>query len=164
MAHGIEHTRQGDVIQVMPRRVGQRPALAPTGHAPVDQLAVAFKADVRAQTKALHDTGAEAFDQDVGAINQLKQHFSGARLARVDGDAASPAPEQTAIGIEKTGHMAVNANDLRAHVRQHHGGERRGTDRIHFHYFHTSQRPRHFIALCFCFKETVHWGQSVEGQ
>ncbi|MNK72716.1 hypothetical protein D3C87_921990 [compost metagenome] len=135
----------------------QRPALTPTGHAPVDQLRITLKADLRPQAKTLHDAGAETFDQHVGAVDELQHHFGGAGFTRINRNAASPAPKQTAVGIEKTRRMTVNANDLRAHVRQHHGGERRGADRIHFHYFHTSQRSGHLRVL-FCDREAVRCG------
>ncbi|MNT25299.1 hypothetical protein D3C72_1608130 [compost metagenome] len=138
----------------MPCRMCQWPRLAPTGHAPVDQPRITFKADLRPQAKALHHAGAEAFDQHVGAVDQLQQHFSGAGFTRINRNAAASAPEQAAIGIEKTGRMTVDANDLRAHVRQHHGGERRRTDRIHFNYFHTCQRSGHLRVL-FCYREAV---------
>lgn len=103
--HGVRLT--GRCNSGHARRVGQRPALAPTGHAPIDQLAIAFKAGLRAQAKALHDAGPEAFDQHVGAVDEFQQHFSGAGLARVNRNAATTAPEQTAIGIEKTCRLTV---------------------------------------------------------
>ncbi|MCY1526140.1 hypothetical protein D9M68_611450 [compost metagenome] len=143
----MQQAREGDVVEVVARRGCQRAALAPAGHAPVDQLRVALQADIRAEPQALHDARAEALDQHIGTVDQLQQDLVGPRLARVDDDTAPPAPQQTAVRIEKSSRMAVDTDHLRTHVRQHHRGERCRADRVHFHYFHTCQGSGHRRAL-----------------
>ncbi|MOA05709.1 hypothetical protein D3C78_1253190 [compost metagenome] len=149
VAHGVQQAREGDVVEVVARRGCQRAALAPAGHAPIDQLRVACQADIRPQPQALHDPRAEALDQHIGTVDQLQQYLIGPGLARVDDDTPPPTPQQTAVGAEKPSRMAIDTNHLRAHVCQHHRRERCRADRVHFHYFHTCQGSGHRRALSY---------------
>ncbi|MNP50811.1 hypothetical protein D3C76_1450960 [compost metagenome] len=124
--------------------VSERPLLAPAGHPAVDQLRVALQTHVRSKPQTLHHTGAEALDQYIGILDQLQQHLSGARLARIDGDAATTTAEHAAVGVQEVGDLTVDPYDIRPHVCKHHHGERCRTDRVHFDNFHTSQWTRHF--------------------
>ena len=97
-----QQSRQRDVVQVVPGRLRQRPALAPAGHAAVDQPRVARGAVGRPEAQALHHAGAVAFDQrvgggderhrlgDRGGLLQIEQHDGLAAAQRVVARAAEP--------------------------------------------------------------------------
>ncbi len=70
--HRVDRAGECDVVEVVPRGLRERPGLAPSGHAPVDQTRVAFEAYVGPKAEALHHTGPEAFDQRVGLRDQLQ--------------------------------------------------------------------------------------------
>src|SRR5690606_22138752 len=110
--------------------VRHRPFLSPPGHAAVDQLRVAGEADVGAEAETLHDTGAEALDQAVGALDQVEDDGDAVLALQVDADAAPAAIQQVRRGPLRTADAlgAVDAQHLRAHVRQHHRAERTGAD------------------------------------
>jgi hypothetical protein len=72
-ADRMQHPRQGDVVEVMPCRLRERPVLASAGHAAVDELRVRSQAGPGAETEPLHHTGAKAFDEGVGAREQAPQ-------------------------------------------------------------------------------------------
>ncbi|MNZ81137.1 hypothetical protein D3C78_997940 [compost metagenome] len=148
VAHGVDHAGQRDVVEVMAGGRRQRTALAPAGHAAVDQLRIARQAHVRTEAETFHHAGAEAFDQHVGFVDQLQQDIGSARLLRVDGDAAAAAAELAAVAIEETGGHTVDADHFRTHVREDHGGDRRRADRVHFDNFHTCQGACHHLSLC----------------
>ena len=44
---GMERTRQGDVVDVVARGLGQGTSLPPAGHAPIDQPRIAGQAEIR---------------------------------------------------------------------------------------------------------------------
>ncbi|MCY1287539.1 hypothetical protein D9M70_365360 [compost metagenome] len=127
--------------------MGQRARLTPAGHAAIDQLRIALQTDIRTKAQTLHDAGAETLNQHIRTIDQLQQNVVGARLARIDSNAAPTATKQTAVGIEEMGDLTIDTNHFRAHIRQHHGGERCRADRVHFHYFHTRQGSCHRLVL-----------------
>src|SRR5439155_15465034 len=80
-SESVQHAGEGDVIDVVAGARRKRPALAPAGHAAVNQARVFFKTFMWTQTQALHDARPESFDQSVGAPDQLKSSFlSGIRL------------------------------------------------------------------------------------
>ncbi|MNM54716.1 hypothetical protein D3C81_658440 [compost metagenome] len=106
-----------------------------------------MQTDIRTEPQTLHDAGTEALDQHIGTVDQFQQNVAGARLARIDGNAASTTAQQAAVGIEEIGDLAIDADHLRAHIGQHHRGERRRADRVHFHYFHTCQGSGHRCSL-----------------
>ena len=64
-----------------PARVGERPVLAPAGHAAVDEARVAREADVGAEAEPLHHAGAETLDEHVGALDQAQGGLDAARRA-----------------------------------------------------------------------------------
>src|SRR6266496_5975396 len=58
-----ERAGECEVVDVVARRVGERPCLAPARHAPVDELGIARETDVGTEAVALHDAWAEPLDQ-----------------------------------------------------------------------------------------------------
>jgi hypothetical protein len=138
-AHGVQHAGQGDVVQVVAGGLRQRAVLAPAGDAAKDQFGVARQAGVRAEAEALHDAGAEAFDQDVGLFGQLQHDLARLGVLQVERERAAAAGHDVELRAEhgeRVGGaglgLAVDADDLGAHVGQHHGGEGTWADADHF--------------------------------
>ena len=120
----------------MPGGVGQRAGLAPAGDAAIDQRRLALQADVRPQAERLHDAGAKALDQHVGLRDQPQRDLAGLRLLEVQRDRLAPARQHIAVARGEGSHAvalarlggldrAVDADDARALVGQHHAGKGR---------------------------------------
>lgn len=140
----VEDTGQGDVVDVVPRRLGERPFLPPTGHAAVDQTRIARQADVGAESEAFHDAGAVALEQAVGALQQVENQRHPIGMLQVDTDAAAAAAQDVQLGpgpLARDGTRgALDAQDLGAHVREQHAGKRAGPDPPDFDDSHSLQR------------------------
>ncbi|KAF5289622.1 hypothetical protein FQR65_LT20784 [Abscondita terminalis] len=121
-ADGVQRAGEGDVVDVVPRRMRQRAMLAPARHAAVDQARVAFQAGPGPQAQALHDAGPKALDQQVGARDQ--GHGGGLALlaAQVDLDLAAAARGDVLCIDRRAGPR--DAQHLGAQVGQQHGAER----------------------------------------
>src|SRR5262249_39151862 len=72
----MEGSRQGDVVDIVPGRVGERPVLAPASHPSIHEPRVSGEEGLRTQSQALHHTGAESLDQRVGPLNQFERDLS----------------------------------------------------------------------------------------
>ena len=92
-ADGVQGTGQGDVIQIVSRRLRQWSLLPPAGHAPVNQARVALQAGPRAQAQFLGDPGAKTFDQHIAAFDQVEHGLHARGLFQIDGDGTSPAAQ-----------------------------------------------------------------------
>jgi hypothetical protein len=110
----------------MARGLRQWTVLAPSGHPAVDELWITRQHDIRTEAETLHHAGTKAFDQRVG-IGEKIQHLRDRRLVlQVEFDdlaAASRHRFQILLGTDP-----IQGHDLRAHVGQHHAGERSGAD------------------------------------
>jgi len=82
------------VVEVVPGGLCQRPALAPAGHAAVDEAGVALEADLGAEAEALGDAGTEAFDERVGPGCEVQHQRHALRPLEVDGDGSPAAVQQ----------------------------------------------------------------------
>src|SRR5262249_45390018 len=58
------------VVDIVSRRFGQRPLLAPAGHTPENQPWIPRQAPVGTQSQPLHDAGPKTLDQCVGFFDQ----------------------------------------------------------------------------------------------
>ena len=58
---GVQHARQGDVIDVVASRLGQRPILAPAGHAAIDQARHTGRHGLWPKAQTLHHARAKTF-------------------------------------------------------------------------------------------------------
>jgi hypothetical protein len=125
--HRRQGSGQGDVVDVVTRRVGDRSLLSPAGHAPVHEARIAPEADVRSEAEALHHARAEALDQGVGSLDESQRRGHALGVLEVEADAAPTAVEQVprrSVGGHVTHRAgAIEAQHIGAHVRQHHGGE-----------------------------------------
>ncbi len=131
LADGVQRAGQGQVVDVMPSRVGQRAGLAPAGHAAVDETRVGGEAIVRAEAEAFHHAGAEAFDQHVGAGCQLFGGGEAFGLLQVEADDPPAAVEDVDLRVEEfrcrfgaRRQLALDAHDLGAQVGEDHAAHR----------------------------------------
>ena len=69
-ADGMQGAAQRNIIDVVTRRLSQRPLLAPAGHTPINQFRVTRQAVLRANAKSLGHPWPIAFKQRIGALNQ----------------------------------------------------------------------------------------------
>ncbi len=127
-ADQVQRAGEREVIDVVPRRMRERSGLAPARHAPVDELRIARETDVRPHAETLGDAGPEAFDQRIRAVDEPQQRRDSRRALQVERDRPTVAQQ----GIDRIGFLglrrgAVDADDRRTHVGQHHGAERRWT-------------------------------------
>ena len=99
------------------------PFLAPAGHASVDQLLVARQAVVGPEAQTFGDAGSKPLEQRVGGLHQLEHQFDALGLLEVHGD-GTPVTCQHIARAAACSADAVNADHLRAHVREHHPAER----------------------------------------
>ena len=127
-----ERAAERDVVDVVAghRRVGT--VLTPSGHATEDEAGVALEADIGPEAEALDHAGPEALDETVGRLHQRQERLEPVGVLEVDADRA-PAPVEDLLGRGRrvtAEHRlgAVDAQDLGAHVGQHHGAERSGAD------------------------------------
>ena len=141
----------GEVIQVVPGGVRQGAALAPAGHAAVDQGGVALKAGFRTQSEALHDAGTETLYQHVRALHQAQHHVYAFRALQVQGDRLFAAVEKRRVatlayrGGIRVGTGAFHQHHLRPQIGEHHTRDGAGADAGDFNDFNTLQRSHAYL-------------------
>ena len=122
-----EGAGQRDVVDVVAGPGGVGAVLAPAGHAAEHQLRVAGQAHLGPDPEALHHAGPEALDDGVGRLDQLEQRLHTVGVLEVDPDGAPPTVQH--VPARGVGHLVahvlgpVDADDVGAHVGQHHGAE-----------------------------------------
>ena len=112
---------------------------------PKTSLGIAREADLGAEAEPLHHAGAKALDQRVGGADQLERGRDRLRLLQVERDRAPAAIEKAAAldRVERVAlgrRLAVDADDVGAHVGEQHAGERRRADAGHFDDLEAGQR------------------------
>ncbi len=104
----------------------QRAFLTPSGHAAINQTRIARLHHVRPEPQPFHHAGAKAFDQRVGMSEQIKYLRDRSLVLQIEfDDLASASCHRFEIF---PGADAIERHHLRAHVRQHHAGERARPD------------------------------------
>src|SRR3546814_828277 len=83
-ADRIQRAGQRYIIEVVPRRGGQRTFLTPAGHAAIDQLRVDRMAGFRPEAEALHHARPVSLNQAVRMSEQPANHLDAGRLLQVD--------------------------------------------------------------------------------
>jgi hypothetical protein len=116
--------------------VGQRPFLAPAGHASVDQARIAFETNFGTETEAFHHTRSKAFDDHVGLIDESQYDLDAFGFLQIDTDASTTTGEHISgrlAGISTANAIrAIDPNDLRTHVREHHPAKGTRADARYF--------------------------------
>ena len=82
---------QGNVIDIVAGRVGDRAILTPAGHAAIDDPGITREDDVGAEAQPFHHAGPKPFDQNVGLGAQLECGGDGLGVLEVERDVATPA-------------------------------------------------------------------------
>ena len=118
-AHRLEGAGDGDVVDVVAGRLGQRPFLAPTRERAVDYARVDLVQLLVAGTDAVGHARAESLEDDVGALHHPVEHGLSLGALQVQADGLL-APRQRVAGETATAADGVDADDLRAHVGQEH--------------------------------------------
>ncbi|MNX42295.1 hypothetical protein D3C86_727130 [compost metagenome] len=147
-----QQARQCHVVEVVAGGARQRAALAPTGHAAVDQARVARPALRRPQAQALHHAGAISFDHHVGCFDQRHGLRVVFRLLEVQRhDRLAEAQRTHLFAAQTPGHRALarrrHHGHLGAHVGQHAARQRPRSDALELDDPHTRQRRPHAPSL-----------------
>ena len=127
-----ERTGERDVVDVVACRLGVHALLSPSGHPAEHELGVAGETHVGADAETLHDAGAETLDQRVGRLDETKQRLDALGALQVESDVAATTEQH--VEVRRVGCRAahglcpVDADDLCAHVGEHHRGERARAD------------------------------------
>lgn len=122
---------QRDIVDVVSRRPGQRPGLAPAGDPAEYQRGIAFEDHLGPQAQPLHGAGPEALDQHIGMVEDVEAGcavFIPANVERQRRAAAIDDRVGPAIAAR-----AVYADHLRAQIGQQHRAMRSGADADEFH-------------------------------
>ena len=110
-----------------PAACGQRPGLAPAGHAAVDQARIAGERRLGAEAEALHHAGRKPSISASALSSRLEHALRLGGVLQIDRDARAAARDDVArIRVRAGG--PVEADHVRAHVGEQHGGERAGPD------------------------------------
>ncbi len=130
----MKQTRQADVVQIVPHRLGQGAGLAPAGDATEHQGGIALLQDVGPITQALHHPGSKSLDHSVGLFDQSQDAVPVGRVLQIDGNGgAAPVQHRAAHLIEGArahGRRAAETQHLGAQIGQHHAGEGDGAQTV----------------------------------
>ena len=108
-----------------PARGGERPVLAPAGHAAVDELRIALQQRLGAEAEALHHAGAKALDDRVGAARPVRSAAAAPAVdLEVERHRAAAAHHHVVPALVAEAEVAVarpvDEQHVGAHVGQHH--------------------------------------------
>ena len=119
------------------------------GHAAVDEARVPLEAGIGSETEALHHTRAEAFEEPVGAVDQIEHQRNSVRVLQIHPDAAPSSREEIAGGVrsEGVGARTHHADHLGAHVRKHHGAVGAGPDACDLDQLDSFQRSHASVSV-----------------
>ena len=138
-ADGVQCTGQRDVVDVVSRRVRDGAELAPARHAAVHQPWVAGQTYIWSETQALHHAGTKTFNKHISALDEFEHRFHAVRMFQIHRDTFAPPRQHVGARRPTDGCRTINANDLRAHVRQHHSAERARPDALQFNNLQTRE-------------------------
>ena len=79
----VQHAGIADIVDVVAGSHRVRPVLAVTGDSTVDDARVDRRHRIVVDAELLHDPGAEAFDDDIGALGQSQEDLPAAGLLQV---------------------------------------------------------------------------------
>ena len=140
----MQNARQRQIVEVMARRVRKRPLLPPAGQPRIDETRIAGEHGFRSEAEPLHHARPEALQQHVGRFRQREHGLDGAGLLEVErGRAPAPVQQVGARMDAVTRPHPVDAQHIRAHVRQQHGAMRPRPDAGDLQHTQAGQRPGH---------------------
>jgi len=94
LAEAVQCPGDGDVVQVVPGRMGPRSGLPPAGHPGVDESRFAGEAVVRAESQPFGDAGPHPFHERVRTLHQFEHRGDGGRVLEVERDARPATGQQ----------------------------------------------------------------------
>ena len=104
----------------------QRAFLAPAGHPAEYEARIARHHDIGAEAQPLHHAGTKAFDQRIGIGEQVEHLRDSGLVLQIQFDHFPAAPRHRFQVLFRAD--AVERYDFRAHIGQHHAGERTRAD------------------------------------
>ena len=153
-----------DVVDVVTSRLPIHSFLTPASHTSKDQLGIACKTNVRANAKSLHNPWTESFNDRISFFDELQKCFYTLGIFQINRNVfASPLQEikKRSLRCRSANRLStINANDLCAHICQHHRSKRPRSDAGNFYNSITTQRTSHddslfnsclFFYCCFTF-------------
>jgi hypothetical protein len=93
-----EHPADRDVVEVVPRRLRERPLLPVSGHPAVDQAAVSLEARIRSESEPLGDPRTKALQQDVGTRDEVQDQCRCTGTPKVDANGPPSAAKELRPG------------------------------------------------------------------
>src|SRR5699024_7457741 len=130
-AQGVQGAVHGDVVHVVSGTEGEGTVVSPAGDPRVNEARVEGQCIFRAQTEPFYVTGAKAFEEDVGAAEQVTGEFETFLGLQVGGQHGTALAHVGAGGARVhriDGLGPIQADDARTQVGQEHPGHRRGPD------------------------------------
>jgi len=137
---------------------GERPFLAPTGHASEDEPWIAGETHIRTRSQTLHHPGPKSLDDDICDFDQFQQQLDTVWVLQIEADAAPTSREKverrrtTALTafdaidavdeIESQSPGALDAIDpqnLGPHVGKHHRRKGRRSEGRNLDNLHTAE-------------------------
>jgi hypothetical protein len=147
----VQHAGERDVIDVVSGARRKRAFLAPAGHTPVDEPWILCERLVRPEPEPLHHAGAKAFDQHIGARDELERGLRAGSRLQIECHRALAAQHDVvpalALEAEARGAGSIDHEHVGPHVGEQHSGERRRTDRLELEHLHASERPSHGLII-----------------
>src|SRR5580658_3175605 len=121
-ADRMKGAADGDVIEIVARRLGERPLLAPPGHAPVNEARIAGEKRPRAETEPFHHARSKAFNERVRLVDETQRRLDALLPLEVERERFSAAQQEVVARrfrhAEAARLPAIDANHLRSEFRQ----------------------------------------------
>ena len=141
---GVKDAGIGEVGQVVAGTRCKGAVLAEAGHTPVDEARIARLHRLRPRSEAFHDAGPVTLDQDIGLAGEPQQDLAPLGLLEVDLHDIAAVPVEIVfrgdIDQRRAAGHPLDAQDARAHLRQHQPCQRNGTDAGHLYDLEAGKR------------------------
>ena len=125
-ADSVQHSRQRDIVDVVPRCLSIRAKLPPSGHPPVNELWVVSEQQVGTKPHPLHNARSIALDQSIGRPTQVTRHSNAVSCLRVQDNRGAVARQGIARIEPAAG--TFDTDNAGTVIGQHHPAKRRRPD------------------------------------